>query len=209
MTENVREALVQGSSRGNETKRAAIDNARVVIALIAAIIGLVAALIGLWVALRNSAALVRQASHIAIQRQDIAEQAKALRDLREAAAAAFLSLTIDEPAEGRVIASGVYSEMHGTFAGDIPETYKLWVVARDQYNYFLMYPPTQVTRTMHRWSQTAVQLKAPGRWELHVCLADEKASKWFQEKADRNDWSGFASLPEGAETVRYVTVEKK
>jgi len=178
------------------------------LALIAALVGLVAvaiSLVGTW---QNRQAVARQAVQIAGQRRDIEAQAKALRELKGTAIATFGNLTIDEPAEGSSIGADVPG-MHGTFTGDIPETYKLWIVVRDQYNYFLMYPPAEVTPAMGKWSQTNVRLGTPGRWELHVCLADKTASEWFQKKADSNDWSGFATLPKGAETVRYVTVNRK
>jgi len=119
-------------------------------------------------------------------------------------------IKITTPKQDDVIKVDVYNDMKGTFEGDIPTGYKLWVLAQDQFNYFLMYPPpaTQVTRTMGTWSQTNVRLAAAGIWKLHVCLANANASQKFEDRAKLNDWSGFPVLPDGMETIRYVVVER-
>ena len=93
------------------------------------------------------------------------------------------TFTIDTPREGEMIRTRVYNDMHGTYEGDIPPGYTLRVLARDPHNYFLMYPPMQVMRTMRRWSQTNIRLATPGRWELHVAMANEKASQWLEARA--------------------------
>lgn len=144
---------------------------------------------------------------IATQGEEITKHQNTVEAVKEKADA--FRLTIDSPKEGDTIVGDSYNDMRGTFEGDIQKGYGLWVLARDQYNFFLMYPPTHVIRKMGQWSQTNIRLSTSGQWELHVCLADEKASKWFQDKAGRNDWSGFPALPDGAETVQYVAVQKQ
>jgi len=118
-------------------------------------------------------------------------------------------MTIDVPKEGTLITQGVYNEMHGTYEGKIATGYKLWVLAKDSYNFYLMYPPTEVVPSMQSWSQTNIRLATPGRWELHVCLANEAASKWLKVRATAGNWGGFPSLPEGMETVRSVKVKRQ
>lgn len=118
-------------------------------------------------------------------------------------------LTIAEPKEGEIIASDVYNDMQGTYTGELPSGYSLWVLVKDQHNFFLMYPQTQVVPKMKSWIQKNIRLATKGRWELHVCLTNEQASRWLQTRVDKNDWSGFPSLPEGMQTVQYVRVQRR
>jgi len=119
------------------------------------------------------------------------------------------NVSIDAPLSGEIINESPYNDMHGTFEKEIPSDYTLWVVARDQYNYFLMYPPTQVNNIKKQWSQTNIRLSTPGRWELHLCVANKEATSWLEGRAKRGEWSGFSSLPKGMDSVHSVTVEKK
>ena len=166
-----------------------------VIRLVTAVTALFTVIAGLSQACINSSKLKVQKAQI--------------EDLHVVAAAVAVTLTIDAPREREVIRVESYEDMHGRYVGELPVGHRLWVLARDQYNYFLMYPPTQVTPTMRHWSQTNVILATPGRWELHVCVVDEAASRWLENRANSRDWSGFPSLPEGIRTVRYVTVQKE
>lgn len=127
--------------------------------------------------------------------------------LLQVAASVTQGMTIEAPRDNEVI-DGVYNGMHGTYTADLPSDSRLWVVAQDQYNYFLMYPPTHVGRAQKRWSQTNVRL-GPGRWTLHVCVANQAASQWLQARADKADFSGFAQLPPGLEPVGSVTVDRR
>jgi hypothetical protein len=179
-----------------------VKNSRKIINLIAVIISLIASVLALTTAIISLNLARLNAKEVELQKNEI-------KDLKKVVAAAALSLTIEAPREGEVISTDVYNDMHGVFEGDIPEGYQLWVLARDQYNYFLIFPPTQFTRTMQKWSQTSVRLATPGRWELHVCLADQKASEFLRDKAEGNDWSGFSTLPKGMETISYVIVKRK
>jgi hypothetical protein len=129
--------------------------------------------------------------------------------LLQIASAVASRLTIEAPRDGEVISTPVYDDMRGTYAEDLPSGHRLFVVARDHHNYFLMYPPPQVIRAMKHWSQTNIQLGSPGRWELHVCIANEAASQWLQARAEQRIWSGFPILPEGMEIVRYIAVERR
>jgi len=179
------------------------------VVLIVFLVALVGGVVGYGVTVQSSDQTAGSCVQAADQGKDTADKGKAVDEAKNSASKAFSNFTIDVPKEGGTITETAYNDMSGTFVGGIPDGYKLWVVARDQYNYFLTYPPTQVVPAMGKWSQTNVRLSTPGRWELHVCLANKKASEWFQKRVDGNDWSGFPSLPEGAETVRYVTVTRK
>jgi hypothetical protein len=118
------------------------------------------------------------------------------------------NVSIDAPLSGEIINESPYNDMHGTFEKEIPSEYTLWVIARDQYNYFLMYPPTQVNNIKKEWSQTNIRL-TPGRWELNLCVANKEASSWLEGRAKRGVWDGFPSLPKGMDSVQTVTVEMK
>lgn len=120
-----------------------------------------------------------------------------------------LKLTIAEPKEGEIIASDVYNDMQGTYTGELPRGYSLWVLVKDQHNFFLMYPQTQVVPKMKSWIQKNIRLATKGQWELHVCWTNEQVSRWIQTRVDKNDWSGFPSLPEGMETVQFVKVQRR
>ncbi|MBM4148324.1 MAG: hypothetical protein FJ224_04705 [Lentisphaerae bacterium] len=165
-----------------------------VVALVASLAGLLTAIISLVVGRRNKEAITRQAVDISA--------------LQQAAASVAAVFTINTPRNGDNIEVPVYDEMWGTFKGTIPQGYRLWVLAKESSNFFLMHPPTQVTNTMKRWNQTNVRLATPGRWELHVCIADRDASDWLEARARQNNWSGFPTLPAGAETVEYVVVNR-
>lgn len=115
------------------------------------------------------------------------------------------TITIDAPQNEDTIR--LPYDMRGTFEGKIKEADSLWVLARDQYNNFFLNSPTLVISQNHQWSHTIISLGSPGRWELHVCLANEGATRQFQKRVDRNDWSGFPTLPEGAQTLRCVVVQ--
>ncbi len=128
-------------------------------------------------------------------------------ELKKVAKSLAATLKIEKPVKDEVIPP-VYDDMQGSFGGDIPSKYSLWVLARDRHNYFLMWPPMHVDVT-NRWSQRNVRLATKGRWELHVCLANERAAKWLKRKANRNDFSGFTLLPKGMLTVRSVSVQRK
>lgn len=166
-----------------------------VLGLLTAIIALVAAIISLKTTQKNRARIEKHETKIETLKREVNRVA--------------LGLTIDAPRRDEIITGEVYNDMEGTFSGDIPNGYKLWVLAHDQYNYFLMHPPTQFIRTMGKWSQPNIRLVTPGNWELHVCLANDKASKWCQKRVDRNDWSGFSKLPKGMESIRYTIVNKQ
>src|SRR5437016_6085039 len=80
-----------------------------------------------------------------------------------------IKVVIEAPTEGAVIKSGVYDDMRGTAKGNLGAGKKLWVLAQDRYNYFLMYP--EPTLTNGEWTQSNIRLTA-GRWQLHVVTAD-------------------------------------
>lgn len=171
---------------------------RLVLQLVSFATGLIAlatALIGLRQAYSNS-------TELELQRAEIQKIQKVTSEVA-------LTLSIEAPRDGETLTRDVYHDMHGTYIGQLPLGYRLWVLIRDQYNFYLVYPPTLVTRTMKSWSQTNVSLPTPGRWELHVCVADEEVSQQLEARAAHNDRSGFSSLPDGMETVRYVVVTRK
>lgn len=186
-----------GATVGQAINRRAytMEMAVEVIGLMSGMAGLIAAIISLKQSRENASSLTRHKIDIQKLESEVNRVA--------------LGLTIDIPCQGDIISGDAYNDMKGKFTGDIPPGYRLWVLARDQFNYFLMYPPTQSIATQGLWSQTNVRLATPGRWELHVCLADEKASRSFEDKAKRNDWAGFSNLPEGVAVVRQIVVEKR
>jgi hypothetical protein len=115
-----------------------------------------------------------------------------------------LTVTIELPEQEETIGRA-YDKMRGTYKGEIPDGYKLWVLAQDAHNYFLMYPPPSINTSTKSWSQRSV-LTSPGRWEIHVCLANRAASQLLENKAKSGDFSGFPSLPDGMEIVKSVSV---
>lgn len=151
--------------------------------------------------IRQTTAIQRQDAAIDLQRSEIEE-------LRRTAflSAAFMlsrSMEIVQPAENQALPP-VYDEMHGSCTTAVPSPYTLWVLGKDRYNYFLMYPPPQVDPVAGRWTQTNVRLNTPGNWQLAIYLADGEASAWLRRRGETGDWSGFAELP--GEMVRLRTV---
>lgn len=130
-------------------------------------------------------------------------------DLRHLAEDLAKSLTIIKPQENERITTDVYNEMQGALAREIPKRYRLWVLAKDQYNYFLMYPPPEVVFATKSWTQQNIRLATPGRWKLVVCIANNAGSQWLKSRDERRDSSGFPSLHEGIEVVKSVTVERQ
>jgi len=131
------------------------------------------------------------------------------KSVKQIAANLALTLTIEEPERNSVIRTQVYNDMHGKYGEELPLGHKLWVMARDPYNYFLVYPPTEVIPSIGEWRQTGIRLSTHGEWWLHICVANEKASKLLRERGKQGDWSGFSELPHGMETVRFVPVRAK
>jgi len=165
--------------------------------LLAAAVALITALVSLSIALVNNRGLANQQRQLAAQSDE----------LRALAARIALDITIQRPRAGEVLPP-VYDGMSGLFMGRIPIGYRLWVLGRDRFNYFLVYPPTQVVLTEQRWSQSNVRLPTLGSWELLVCIGNEVASKWLQGRADGRDSSGFSVLPDGLEVLRTVAVTR-
>ncbi|MCB1881452.1 MAG: hypothetical protein KDI54_15600 [Gammaproteobacteria bacterium] len=171
-------------------------------------VGLVTALIALITAVVNFYLTMQQDVEINAQKAAVEAQQHAIEEIRGLAFRFALDITVDKPMEGEILPP-VYDGMEGSFQGSIPLGHEIWVLAKDRYNYFLVYPPTQVAHAAHRWSQTNVRLTAPGEWQLALCLANQSASTWLRDRAEKKDWSGFERLPSGLEILRYVKVERK
>ncbi len=124
-------------------------------------------------------------------------------------APASVGATITSPKEGGVVAALPYDGMAGTLEAPLPAGRSLRVLARDSYNYFLMNPPTQVVADTKAWTQTNIRLATPGNWELLLCLVDDKAAKWLDDRAAKEDWSGFSTPPPGLEILRTVHVTRE
>jgi hypothetical protein len=174
------------------------------IALVTAIIALITAILSLIIGYIKMDTLIKQQNEINTK------TLKLVNDIFLETKKVALDLTIESPRGGEIIRDYPYNEMRGTYSGVIPDGYELWVLARDEYNFYIMYPPTVVTPTMGNWSQTGITLRTPGRWELHVCLVNQQASQWIQTRVSLNDWSGFPTINDkGMATVKFVVVTKE
>ena len=171
------------------------------IPLATAIIALIAAILGLYKTYQQGLTLQQQVKTVQQQQQEIEK-------LRGLASRIALDITIERPKEGELLPP-IYDEMGGSFSGTIPFDHQLWVLAKDRSNYFLMYPTTQVAYAARHWSQTNIRLATQGNWQLALCLANKGASTWLQERVNKQEWSGFAELPQGIEIVRYIDVKSK
>lgn len=178
------------------------------IGLIAAGLGLLSAVVALITSLNNSRAIKQQSSEISRQSGELRQQEAKIEGLLALADKIAIELTIDAPKEGEKIATDVFDGMNGSYAGVVPSGHKLYVLARDRFNFFLMYPPPQVAHATKRWSQTNIRLATDGRWELHVCVADGAGAAWLEGRAAADDWSGFPALPSGIQSAKSVTVER-
>jgi hypothetical protein len=138
-------------------------------------LGLIAAIIALTTAVLSLYRTIQQGAEIDRHRETVQQQAQAIEELRALASGVALDITIDNPAEGQVLPP-VYDDMEGSFRGSIPPNHYVWVLAKDRFDHFLMYPPTQVAHAAQRWSQTNVKLPSPGDWQLALCLANNDAS---------------------------------
>jgi hypothetical protein len=119
------------------------------------------------------------------------------------------TVTIDLPKQEETIKTSQYNDMQGKYVGEIPAGYKLFVLAQDDFNYYLMSPPPSVDKNTKSWSQTNVSLTTPGKWKLHVFLADKTASEQLETKITNEDFSGFKILPGQMESVQNVDVNRK
>lgn len=115
-----------------------------------------------------------------------------------------LRVTIDSPKDRSTI-SPIFNDMRGKYVGEIPSNHKLWILGKDQYNYFLMYPPPSIDISSKSWSQKNVRL-SPGTWELHVCLGNSSGSNFLQDRANDGIFDGFSPLPDGIISIKYITV---
>lgn len=120
-----------------------------------------------------------------------------------------LGLVIKEPTENQIIRSDIYDGMQGRYSGELFTGYKLWVLARNQYHYFLMYPATLTDSSEKIWSQDNIRLATKGQWELQVFVATEEASAFLERKARSKDWSGLLTTPDGMIMAASVNVERK
>jgi hypothetical protein len=180
---------------GQRDKGKSVETAKGWVSFVAAIVALMTALVNLYMT-------IQQEEEIQSQQEMIQAQQKQLDDL---ARILSLDVSIDRPGDGETLPS-VYDAMEGSISSSVPPDHELRVVARDRHNYFLVHPPPQVAHTARTWSQTDVRLNSPGDWQLALCLANEHASAWLDERARRNDWSGFPQLPEGMVILRSVNV---
>jgi hypothetical protein len=119
------------------------------------------------------------------------------------------SVTITNPQPHDVITTEPYEGMSGTLPSKVPDGFKLWVLAQDRYNYFLMYPPTRSMAVQESWEQSNIRLSTPGTWRLNLAVANAKGSDWFERRKQQNDWSGFPSLPDGVEIIKSVYVKRR
>lgn len=160
------------------------------IALITAIISLITASLSFFRACNNS---------------------KEIENLKGAPSVAYNlweHLEIEFP-ENKTVITNKNTEISGVINVTLPEGYKLWILTRKS-KFFLQDPPPVVTPTQATWSQNNVKLPIPGEWEIHVCVADENATKSLQRKisSGRGD-IGFPELPPGLATVKYVKVTRE
>jgi hypothetical protein len=93
--------------------------------------------------------------------------------------------------------------LRGTTALD-PQTH-LWVVLTgDKGQYYLQYPPVKIQHG--QW--TAQNLRPWGIIRaIHFLRVGELGHQEFSERAARNDWDQFASLPADAEEVAVIGLQ--
>lgn len=118
-----------------------------------------------------------------------------------------IELTIDAPVEGEEIDTDIYKKMKGSFAGELPEGFEFWILIKDEFNYFAQYP--KPTAASNKWQQKNIRLNTPGSWEIHICIANEEAVKWLDNKEKEGKFDGFEKLPKGIETVDFINVIRK
>lgn len=116
-----------------------------------------------------------------------------------------IAVAIQQPRTGEQLTLP-YNEMRGTIRGSLSGRH-LWVLAKDDLNYFLQYPPTEVSPAQRTWSQTNIRLGSSGKWKLLVCSADDQSSKWLEARGKQQDWSGFPTPPPGLEIIEQMEVQ--
>ncbi|MFZ0033913.1 MAG: hypothetical protein WAK60_02845 [Sedimentisphaerales bacterium] len=119
----------------------------------------------------------------------------------------ILGLSVSKPKDDDIIREQVFEEMEGKIENSLQSGYVLWVLAKNQYHYFLQNPPIAIVG--NNWSQKNIRLSTPGRWELHIYLASNSADRWFKDRAESRNWGGFDRLPRGAEILVSITVHRK
>ena len=165
------------------------------IELITIFITLITAIIGLYTSLKNKELI------------DI--QKKRVDSLFQISTEAALRLSIDSPFHGEAIKTNLYKQMYGTLSGRLPDDYSLWVFAKDDNAFFLQRPPISYSPINKRWSQSNIKLDHFGQWELHICIANKKATEWAREKLARNIETGSSSLPDGFESIGYRVINRE
>lgn len=165
------------------------------IELIAIFLTLVTAVIGLYTALKN--------------KEQILIQKERVDSLFQISTEVALRLNIDSPLHGEAIKTNLYKQMYGTLSGRLPGDYSLWIFAKDENAFFLQSPPISYSPINERWSQSNIKLHHFGQWELHVCIANKRATKWAIEKLARNIETGVSSLPDGFESIGYRIINRE
>lgn len=122
-----------------------------------------------------------------------------------------VNIYITTPQAGSTIYESPYENLNGTFTGTIPQGVTLWVLAKDPFNYYLMYPESQIIRKQGTWSQSNVRFNTEGSWEIYVCLANASAARWLEAYGRRGDYKGFhlIDVVGQLEIMTSVKVEKR
>lgn len=126
------------------------------------------------------------------------QTARSHRDQRDRSGPAAIAATghIFIPRNGDIITTAEYDEMSGTV--ELADSGTVFVFARDKFNYFLQYPPSEVDGGS--FSQSNIRLSTPGKWELHLCVATPAAAAGLHAAARRGEWA-FPVLPGGVTSI--------
>lgn len=117
------------------------------------------------------------------------------------------SITIRSPKRNATIEAQCFSA-HGKFLLAIPSAFQLWLFQKINGFYYHATLPISLDPKNGQWFQDNIQCKAVGRFELLVCLVSESGARLLQKKIDREDETGFNTLPRGIYEVRSVEVRK-
>lgn len=117
-------------------------------------------------------------------------------------------IRITSPLEREVIYDEVYHDMSWV-AMDTPVGKRFVVFASDNYNYYVMYPFPRSGNSPGSYLQKNIRLATEGDdWQLHVCLASERAMSTLRSCVNRGEWA-FPELPDGVQCIESVPVERR
>ncbi|MFX0133488.1 MAG: hypothetical protein ACFFDN_07590 [Candidatus Hodarchaeota archaeon] len=117
-----------------------------------------------------------------------------------------LNLSITNPEEGDIFQVKTPFKVEGKYTGELPSNYRLWVLKKDAYNFFLNGSETVIKPNEKTWYQENVTIATSGEWKIIIYLATEAGSDTLRKLINEGYWSGIPTLPNGIHAINQINV---